>query len=339
MQWLTSRIGFPTPFPEITVDPSHDPSFSSEPPKSEPTGSEATKTTAKSTSASQSCTNTQTAPECTFDVKIWVPSGQTTSTTSTITQCSTITACSAVGSTTIETITGTSSLATNTPNNSNFQYEVTAYDDLADLQSMASLILADQSSSEAEETDTSLPTSASQNSGTITSSVASSSRIPSSAASTSATIPGQGGVPGCAYVIASDLGTGALCAADYCNCGGTVAPLLTSTVSGSASLGCAYSTQPASATCPPAPSTSKQATTAPLPTTTAAPLPTTTTAAAPPPTTTAPDLSSAVCQACESDLGASNCSATDQQCLIDQCNSDTNCQTCKIDCSTVGFSQ
>jgi hypothetical protein len=77
----------------------------------------------------------------------------------------------------------------------------------------------------------------------------------------SASTPG----PGCAYVIAKDLQSNALCAADYCNCGGTVAPLLTSTVSGSTTLNCAYSTQPATATCPPAPS---QTTTALSPTTT-----------------------------------------------------------------------
>ena len=61
-----------------------------------------------------------------------------------------------------------------------------------------------------------------------------------------AKVPGQRGVPGCAYVLSEDLGPQALCSKDYCNCGGTVAPLLT--VSGT--LGCAYPTQPAKAQCP-----------------------------------------------------------------------------------------
>jgi hypothetical protein len=77
----------------------------------------------------------------------------------------------------------------------------------------------------------------------------------------SAKIPGQNGGPGCAYVIANDLQNNALCASDYCNCGGTAAPLLTSTLSGSTTMNCAYSTQPATATCPPAPPPTTTATT------------------------------------------------------------------------------
>ena len=65
-------------------------------------------------------------------------------------------------------------------------------------------------------------------------------------------VPGQCGVPGCAYIIASDLGGGGMCPADYCNCGGTPAPLLTGTVSGSATVHCGYTTQPESE-CPSGP--------------------------------------------------------------------------------------
>lgn len=57
-------------------------------------------------------------------------------------------------------------------------------------------------------------------------------------------MPGKCGVPGCAYVIASNLGSGALCQNDYCNCGGNVGPLLTTTVSGTTGLGCAYTAVP-----------------------------------------------------------------------------------------------
>ena len=60
------------------------------------------------------------------------------------------------------------------------------------------------------------------------------------------------------------------------------------------------------------------------------------TSAAPPPPTTTPDLNSRDCQTCTSDLGASNCGPNDGQCLVDQCNNDTSCQKCKIDCSTFG---
>ncbi|KAI0452149.1 hypothetical protein F5B21DRAFT_527276 [Xylaria acuta] len=82
-----------------------------------------------------------------------------------------------------------------------------------------------------------------------------------------ATIPGRCGVPGCAYVLASNLGPGALCSEDYCNCGGVVAPLLTTVISASTSLGCAYTTQPASASCPAGPTTSSSPSTVPPPTT------------------------------------------------------------------------
>jgi hypothetical protein len=82
-----------------------------------------------------------------------------------------------------------------------------------------------------------------------------------------ATVPGRCGVPGCAYVLASNLGPGAMCSENYCNCGGVVAPLLTTVISDSTSLGCAYTTQPASASCPAGPTTADPPTTAPPPTT------------------------------------------------------------------------
>ena len=57
-------------------------------------------------------------------------------------------------------------------------------------------------------------------------------------------VPGSGGVPSCAYVIYPD---GQACVdADYCNCGGTPAPLLTATVDGKESKDCNYKTVPTS---------------------------------------------------------------------------------------------
>ena len=50
--------------------------------------------------------------------------------------------------------------------------------------------------------------------------------------------------------------------------------------------------------------------------------------------TTSPDLSSKVCVDCTNALGASECSAPNDQCLVDQCKNDKNCQTCGIDCSS-----
>ena len=64
-------------------------------------------------------------------------------------------------------------------------------------------------------------------------------------------VPAESGVPGCAYVIAGDLGAEALCSLNYCNCGGTVAPLLTSSsISGTKTLDCDYKTQPTTNSCP-----------------------------------------------------------------------------------------
>jgi hypothetical protein len=74
---------------------------------------------------------------------------------------------------------------------------------------------------------------------------------PQSSITTALIVPGKNGVPGCAYVLASDLGAGALCSSDYCNCGGTIALLLTSSVSGTLSINCNYQTQPTANSCPP----------------------------------------------------------------------------------------
>lgn len=69
-------------------------------------------------------------------------------------------------------------------------------------------------------------------------------------------IPGCWGTPGCAYVLSHDLGPGALCPLDYCDCGGTVAPLLTTSTAPGASptLNCAYTAQPTAPVCPTPPS-------------------------------------------------------------------------------------
>ncbi|KAL8758247.1 MAG: hypothetical protein Q9184_003986 [Pyrenodesmia sp. 2 TL-2023] len=49
-----------------------------------------------------------------------------------------------------------------------------------------------------------------------------------------------------------------------------------------------------------------------------------------------PDLSSPACTSCTGTLGASDCSADDDQCLIEQCRNDEDCQTCGIDCESFG---
>lgn len=61
-------------------------------------------------------------------------------------------------------------------------------------------------------------------------------------------------------------------------------------------------------------------------------------AAPPSPATPTPtvNLTSPDCETCTTNLGASNCGPTDKQCLVNQCQSDTSCQACKIDCSTFG---
>lgn len=45
-----------------------------------------------------------------------------------------------------------------------------------------------------------------------------------------------------------------------------------------------------------------------------------------------PDMDSEVCKECGSNLGASDCSADDNQCLVDQCKNDDKCKECKMDC-------
>ena len=54
-------------------------------------------------------------------------------------------------------------------------------------------------------------------------------------------------------MIASDLGPGAACSFDNCNCGGITVPFLPSTNSGSATVACDYTTQPTAENCPTAP--------------------------------------------------------------------------------------
>jgi len=71
--------------------------------------------------------------------------------------------------------------------------------------------------------------------------------------------PGISGIPGCAYVIAQN---GQRCVEDYCNCGGTVAPLLTMTVGSTLELNFEYSTQPSWNRCPGDPTGSPKSTSA-----------------------------------------------------------------------------
>ncbi|KAL8671349.1 MAG: hypothetical protein Q9168_004159 [Polycauliona sp. 1 TL-2023] len=69
------------------------------------------------------------------------------------------------------------------------------------------------------------------------------------------------------------------------------------------------------------------------PTTTPAPvIPPSPSKTSPPPAPT-PDMNSEVCKECGSNLGASDCSAADDQCLVDQCKNDDKCKECKIDCN------
>ena len=69
-------------------------------------------------------------------------------------------------------------------------------------------------------------------------------------------VPGQNGVPGCAAVIYPD---GQACVnANYCNCGGTPAPFLTTTISGTKTTNCDYTIQPTASSCPPPTTTNAQ---------------------------------------------------------------------------------
>ena len=70
-------------------------------------------------------------------------------------------------------------------------------------------------------------------------------------ASPRALIPGCWGEPGCAYLIAADLGPGAACKYDYCDCGGIAVPLLPTTVQNKPTIGCgAYTTVTTTKICP-----------------------------------------------------------------------------------------
>ncbi|KAF2104453.1 hypothetical protein NA57DRAFT_51277 [Rhizodiscina lignyota] len=68
-----------------------------------------------------------------------------------------------------------------------------------------------------------------------------------------AAVSGQDRLPTCAHVVVDDGEKDKLCLTDYCNCSGVVAPLLTTTISGTASQNCDYITQPTRNTCPPTP--------------------------------------------------------------------------------------
>ncbi|KUJ21671.1 uncharacterized protein LY89DRAFT_729181 [Mollisia scopiformis] len=61
-------------------------------------------------------------------------------------------------------------------------------------------------------------------------------------------VPGQCGNEGCVYVIATEV-QNALCTTDYCYCGGNFGPLLTTSMSGSVSSGCDYTTVPTCINC------------------------------------------------------------------------------------------
>ncbi|KAL9023857.1 MAG: hypothetical protein Q9196_006927 [Gyalolechia fulgens] len=56
------------------------------------------------------------------------------------------------------------------------------------------------------------------------------------------------------------------------------------------------------------------------------------TAEVPSPSPAPVDSDSEACQTCGSNLGASDCSAEDTQCLVDQCKNDDKCKECNIDC-------
>lgn len=117
--------------------------------------------------------------------------------------------------------------------------------------------------------------------------------------------PGVGGVPGCAFEIASEQGLPPG-SHNFCNCGGVTAPVLVTTVAGSASSNCDYSTQPTSGYNP-------------IPTSDR----TTTTTSSPPPKsshpspskTTEPTIGTIVCQkdqGCLADVQASHVATTAQ---------------------------
>jgi hypothetical protein len=75
------------------------------------------------------------------------------------------------------------------------------------------------------------------------------SGTPAAAASQSITtstvlVSGENGMPDCAYIVAADTGPNPVCAQDHCDCDGTIAPLLSSSVSGTWTTNCDYTVQP-----------------------------------------------------------------------------------------------
>ena len=46
-----------------------------------------------------------------------------------------------------------------------------------------------------------------------------------------------------------------------------------------------------------------------------------------------PDMESEACQKCMGDLGASDCKADEPLCLVNECEHDSWCVTCRLDCS------
>ncbi|MCJ1332272.1 hypothetical protein MMC10_008964 [Thelotrema lepadinum] len=80
---------------------------------------------------------------------------------------------------------------------------------------------------------------------------------------------------------------------------------------------------PPSTTAEPSPSPTPE----PSPSTTPDPPPSTT-------TQTPPDMSSPACVSCVNAMGASDCAPDDNTCLVDQCQADTDCQQCGVDCNS-----
>lgn len=67
---------------------------------------------------------------------------------------------------------------------------------------------------------------------------------------TTALVPGENGIPACAYVLAANMGPNPVCAQDHCNCGGSIAPLLSSRFNRTWTTNCDYTTQPVTSACP-----------------------------------------------------------------------------------------
>jgi hypothetical protein len=101
-------------------------------------------------------------------------------------------------------------------------------------------------------------------------------------------------------------------------------------------VNCQWIYKDANGACPSTTELLPSSCTAAPPTTTTAPPP-----PPPPPPTTAPpvpvDTGSPACKTCQSNLGASTCKASDNQCLVNQFQKDADCQACKINCDSVGI--